>query len=164
MASSLSLSLSQRFTQKNKWRIISPVFCFWVLIFFHIILRALLHKVDTISFLTTRPFERVLARRKNARKRFWWFFREKRERERRSSLRASFLRSSSSLLKSLLLSRKEKREEERAGVLRKKRRRRRVRTRSLRVFSKRTSVDSFSEPGARRVSPSQSRFVCARFI
>ena len=34
----LTLSLSQRFTQKkNKWRITSPVFCFWVLIFFHII-------------------------------------------------------------------------------------------------------------------------------
>ena len=84
MASSLSLSLSQRFTQKkNKWRITSPVFCFWVLIFFHIILRALLHKVDTISFLTTlRPFERVLARRNECTKALLVVFpRKERERE-----------------------------------------------------------------------------------
>ncbi len=84
MASFLSLSLSQRFTQKkNKWRITSPVFCFWVLIFFHIILRALLHKVDTISFLTTsRPFERVLARRNECTKALLVVFpRKERERE-----------------------------------------------------------------------------------
>ena len=86
MASSLSLFRSglysaRMFTQKNKWRKTSPVFCFWVLIFFHTITRTFTQSCEhhTISFLTTRPFERVLARR-NAQKRFW-FFREKRERE-----------------------------------------------------------------------------------
>ena len=83
MASSLSLSFAAVYTKEQMENNFTGVLFLGAHFFSYNLLRALVHKVDTISFLTTlRPFERVLARRNECTKALLVVFpRKERERE-----------------------------------------------------------------------------------
>jgi len=80
---SLSLSFAAVYTKEQMENNFTGVLFLGAHFFSYNITRTCTQSCEhhTISFLTTRPFERVLARRKNARKRYFGFS-AKRERER----------------------------------------------------------------------------------